>query len=148
PRKGLSMGVMVAIAVAIATAISVGHSKAATPYPDAATARFSVTVTGSGPDVILIPGLASSAATWDGTVAHLKDHYRLHVLNLAGFAGEPAAGNTTGDVLAPSVEAIDAYIKANHLDHPAIVGHSLGGTMTLMLAKAHPDDIGKIVIVD
>lgn len=140
----------VAIIVAIVTAIcvSTSQSKAATPYPDVAKARFSVTVTGSGPDVILIPGLASSAAVWDGTVAHLKDHYRLHVLNLAGFAGEPAGANATGDVLVPSVEALDAYIKANHLQKPVVVGHSLGGLMTLMLAKAHPEDTGKLVIVD
>lgn len=140
----------VAIIVAIVTAIcvSTSQSKAATPYPDAAKARFSVTVTGSGPDVILIPGLASSAAVWDGTVAHLKDHYRLHVLNLAGFAGEPAGANAAGDVLVPSVEALDTYIKANHLQKPVVVGHSLGGLMTLMLAKAHPEDTGKLVIVD
>ena len=140
----------VAIIVAIVTAIcvSTSQSKAATPYPDAATARFSVTVTGSGPDVILIPGLASSGAVWDGTVVHLKDHYRLHVLNLAGFAGEPTGANATGDVLIPSVEALDAYIKANHLQKPVVVGHSLGGLMTLMLAKAHPEDAGKLVIVD
>ncbi len=139
---------LIAIIIAIVAAISSGHARAATPFPDAATARFSVTVTGSGPDVILIPGLASSSAVWDGTVAQLKSHYCLHVLNLAGFAGEPAGANTEGDILAPSVEAIDAYIKANHLQKPVVVGHSLGGLMALMLAKAHPEDAGKLIIVD
>ncbi len=146
--KTTKTGAWFAIAVAIATACFVAtKSHAATPFPDAASERFSVTVTGSGPDVILIPGLASSAATWDSTVAHLKAHYRLHVLNLAGFAGEPAGANATGDILPAEVEAIDAYIKANHLK-PVVVGHSLGGTLTLMLAKAHPEDASKIVIVD
>jgi pimeloyl-ACP methyl ester carboxylesterase len=120
---------------------------AATPWPDAATERFSVSVSGSGRDIILIPGLGSSADTWTGTAAHLKG-YRVHVLNLAGFAGEPAGANAAGDVLAPSVEAIDAYIKANHLNHPVIVGHSMGGLMALMLAKAHPEDAGELVIAD
>lgn len=138
----------IAIAVGIATALVVArHSHAATPFPDAAAERFSVTVTGSGPDVILIPGLASSAATWDGTVAHLKPHYRLHVLNLAGFAGEPAGANAAGDILPAEVEAIDAYIRAGHLK-PVVVGHSLGGTLALMLAKAHPEDVSKIVVAD
>jgi pimeloyl-ACP methyl ester carboxylesterase len=90
---------------------------------------------------------ASSAATWDGTVAHLKAHYRLHVLNIAGFAGEPAGANASGEVVAPTVEAIDAYIKANHL-RPVVIGHSLGGTMGLMLARSHPEDVAKLVIVD
>jgi pimeloyl-ACP methyl ester carboxylesterase len=120
---------------------------AATPWPDAATERFSVSVSGEGRDIILIPGLGSAADTWTGTVAHLSG-YRVHVLNLAGFAGEPAGANATGDVLVPSVEAIDAYIKANHLDHPVVVGHSMGGLMALMLAKAHPEDAGKLVIAD
>ncbi|MGZ3298972.1 MAG: alpha/beta fold hydrolase, partial [Asticcacaulis sp.] len=146
-RRNVAFWAAIAIAITAAS-MSASKSHAATPFPDAAKERFSVTVTGSGPDVILIPGLASSAATWDGTVAHLKDHYRLHVLNLAGFAGEPAGANASGDVLAPTVEAIDAYIRANHLNKPVIIGHSLGGTMSLMLAKAHGDDIGKIVIVD
>ena len=137
-----------AVAVGIATACLVAaKSHAATPYPDAASERFTVTVTGSGPDIILIPGLASSAATWDGTVAHLKARYRLHVVNVAGFAGEPAGANASGAVVAPTVEAIDAYIKANHLK-PVVIGHSLGGTMGLMLAKAHPEDLTKLIIVD
>lgn len=139
---------LIAIIIGIVAAMTAGHSRAATPFPDAATARFSVTVSGEGQDVLLIPGLASSGAAWDGTVADLKNHYRLHVLTLAGFAGEPAGANAEGDILAPSVEAIDAYIKANHLQKPAIVGHSLGGLMALMLAKAHPEDAGKLVIVD
>ncbi len=150
-RKGLSVGAMFAIGIGIAVAVWVGmqnHAHAATPYPDAATARFSVTVTGTGPDVLLIPGLGSSAATWDGTVAKLSGQYRLHVLNLSGFAGEPAATNAKGDILPAEVAAIDAYIEANHLKSPAVVGHSLGGLLGLMLAKAHPEDTGKLVIVD
>ena len=137
-----------AVVIAIVTAVASGHARAATPFPDAAHARFSVAVSGDGPDVILIPGLASSAAVWDGTVDHLKGRYRLHVLNLAGFAGEPAGANAQGDVLAPSVAALDAYIKANRLEHPVIVGHSLGGLMALMLAEAHPEDAGKLIIAD
>ena len=143
----------IVIAIAITAACMSGHArseslKSATPYPDAAGERFSVAVSGTGPDVILIPGLASSADVWNGTVDHLKGHYRLHVLNLAGFAGEPAGANAQGDILVPAVEALDAYIKANHLNRPVVVGHSMGGLMALMLAKAHPEDAGKLVIVD
>ena len=138
---------LLAVIIGIIVALSVSNARAAAPFPDAANERFSVTVTGSGPDVILIPGLASSAATWDSTVAKLSGQYRLHVVNLAGFAGEPAGANATGDILPAEVEALDAYIKANHLK-PVVVGHSLGSLLTLMLAKAHPEDASKIVMVD
>jgi hypothetical protein len=62
---------LIAIIIGIVAAMTAGHSRAATPFPDAATARFSVTVSGEGQDVLLIPGLASSGAAWDGTVADL-----------------------------------------------------------------------------
>ncbi|WP_443750406.1 alpha/beta fold hydrolase [Asticcacaulis solisilvae] len=151
-RKGIFKNPMalLAVIVGIITALYVSsHAHADTVrFPDAQNARFSVTVTGTGPDIILIPGLASSSAVWDGTVAKLKDHYRLHVLNLSGFAGEPAGANAQGDILPAEVEAIHAYIAANHLKSPVVVGHSLGGLLSLMLAKAHPDDARKIVIAD
>src|SRR5579872_5414121 len=55
--------------------------------PEGASKPFTVQVTGEGKPMILIPGLASSAAVWDSTVAHYAAHYQCHVLNLAGFAG-------------------------------------------------------------
>lgn len=113
-----------------------------------ATDRITVTVRGKGPDVVLVPGLACSSAVWDATAKQLEDHYRLHIVQVAGFGGAPASANVSGTVLQPTVDAIDFYIKTNHLKTPAIVGHSLGGLMGMMLAAQHPDDVGKLMIVD
>jgi len=123
---------------------------AATPIaaPAPASDRIIVTVTGQGPDVILIPGLASSAHVWDATVAHISAHHRVHVVQVAGFAGTPAGSNASGPVFEPVVEAIHSYIAANHLQSAAVIGHSLGGTIALRLAIAHPGDAGKMMIVD
>jgi pimeloyl-ACP methyl ester carboxylesterase len=123
---------------------------AAPALPAAAPAsdRITVTVTGQGPDVILIPGLASSAHVWDATVAHISAHHRVHVVQVAGFAGAPAGSNATGPVFEPVVEAIHAYMAANHLQGAAVIGHSLGGTMAMRLGISHPGDAGKILIVD
>jgi len=114
----------------------------------AASDRIAVTVTGKGPDVILIPGLASSGHVWDATVAHLSAHHRVHVVQVAGFAGMPAGSNVSGPLFEPVVEAIHAYVAANHLRGAAVIGHSLGGTMAMRLAIAHPGDAGRIMIVD
>jgi len=123
------------------------HAAAPAVAP-AVSDRVAVTVTGQGPDVILIPGLASSPHVWDATVAHLSAHCRVHVVQVAGFGGMPAGSNASGPVLEPVVEAIHAYIAANHLNGAAVIGHSLGGTMAMRLAIAHPGDAGKIMIVD
>ena len=121
---------------------------AAAPVAAPASDRIVVTVTGEGPDVILIPGLASSGHVWDATVAHISAHHRVHVVQVAGFAGSPAGSNASGPVFEPVVAAIHNYIVANHLEGAAVIGHSLGGTMAMRLAVSHPGDAGKLLIVD
>jgi pimeloyl-ACP methyl ester carboxylesterase len=110
--------------------------------------RITVTVRGKGPDVVLIPGLACSSEVWDATATRLEGRYRLHIVQVAGFAGSLPRANAQGPVVEPTVEAIDAYIKTNKLKAPQVVGHSLGGLMGMMLALEHPEDVRKLMIVD
>jgi pimeloyl-ACP methyl ester carboxylesterase len=111
--------------------------------------RFTVTVEGApnGPAVLLIPGLASSQSVYDAEAKILAPTYRLYRVQVAGFAGAPAAGNATGPILPGIVAELDRYIVANKL-HPAVIGHSLGGLVGLMLADAHPEDVQKLLVVD
>jgi pimeloyl-ACP methyl ester carboxylesterase len=110
--------------------------------------RITVTVRGNGPDVVLIPGLTCSSTVWDATAKRLEGHYRLHLVQVAGFAGAPSRANAKGPILQPTVNALDAYIKTNKLNKPSVIGHSMGGLMGMMLAHQHPEDCGKLMIVD
>ena len=119
-----------------------------TAAADTVSDRITVTVRGKGPDVILIPGLTCSAAVWDATAAHLEAHYRLHLVQVAGFGGLPAKANANGPIIQPVVDALDAYIKTSQLKAPYIIGHSLGGLMGMMLVQQHSEDAGKLMLVD
>lgn len=110
--------------------------------------RISVVVEGSGPDVILIPGLASSRDVWRGLAARLQPSHRLHLVQVAGFAGAPAAHNPQGLVLEPTAAAVAEYIEREHLQAPAVIGHSLGGEVALMLGVRYPDRVSRLMIVD
>jgi pimeloyl-ACP methyl ester carboxylesterase len=114
----------------------------------ASPARFSVAVQGKGPDVIMIPGLMSGREVWDGSVAALEGKYRVHLVQIGGFAGEPTGGNAEGELLPAIVDDLRAYIASKKLSRPALVGHSMGGLLSLMLAERHPDSVGKVLIVD
>jgi pimeloyl-ACP methyl ester carboxylesterase len=147
-RRPSSRLMIIFLAVLAANGVFGRVHAAPVAVPSAAAPRFTVEVTGQGPDVILIPGLASSAAVWDDTVKQLRSRYRLHVIQVAGFAGAPVGANAEGPVLQPSVDALDGYIKSAKLKSPAVIGHSMGGLMGLMLARQHPEDLGRLMVVD
>src|SRR5574338_208748 len=115
---------------------------------DFAPSRFTATVEGQGPDVILIPGLGSSRETYAAEAEHLRGAHRLHLVQINGFAGQAAGANAEGEIIAPLVEELDHYIKAQRLDHPAVIGHSMGGLAGLMLARRHPEDVSGLMVVD
>jgi pimeloyl-ACP methyl ester carboxylesterase len=113
---------------------------------EAAPQRFRVEVSGKGSDVVLIPGLASGGAVWADTAKQLAADHRVHVVQVAGFAGLPAGPNAEGEVLGPLVEEIADYVS--RLDRPAIIGHSLGGLAALEVAALKPEEVGRVMVVD
>ncbi len=48
----------------------------------------------------------------------------------------------------PLADEIVAYIASRRLDHPAIIGHSMGGFTALLIAARHPQAVGRVMVVD
>jgi N-formylmaleamate deformylase len=136
-----SVGVVIVASLALSFGVRL-PLRAQTPDTPSS---FRVQVTGHGRPMILIPGFASSGDVWKTTVARYQDRFECHVITLAGFAGVPP-------IATPLIAAVRAdlatYIQTHHLDHPIVVGHSLGGSLALALAADHPDLVGPLVIVD
>lgn len=109
--------------------------------------RLSVEVEGQGPDVILIPGFGSSREVWRATADRLKATHRVHLVQLAGFAGEPWS-HGDGPFVQPVVDELDRYVREQGLERPAVVGHSMGALVGLQLAQQHPQAVGKLMSVD
>lgn len=152
-RSALTFALM-AVAASASTPVAFAQEIARAPAQapqQVESARFTVVVEGSGPDVILIPGLASPRDVWDGTRAALKAHHTLHIVQIRGF-GDDAGVNAEGPVLEPFVSDLAQYIEAKIIGAgkpaPAIVGHSLGGLSALMMGIRHPALTGKAIIVD
>lgn len=144
-------------ASAIASAIILGvgavaFAVRAEPAPAASQAAFvsdrlSVEVVGSGPDVVLIPGFGSSREVWRAEAERLKATHRVHLVQLAGFAGEPWV-HGDGPFVQPVADELARYVRERRLARPTLVGHSMGGMTAVLLAQQHPDLMGRVMSVD
>ncbi len=110
--------------------------------------HISIEATGAGPAIFLIPGLSSPRAVWDGVVPELARTHRVYLVQVNGFGGDAPGANLKPGILDGMIADLDAYIVRNKVKDAAIVGHSLGGLVGLMFAKAHPDHLSRLMVVD
>jgi pimeloyl-ACP methyl ester carboxylesterase len=100
---------------------------------------------GTGKDVLLVHGWASSSRMWNTLVNALEHKYRFWMLDLPGFGNSPLLD------MPLTVEHYTALVAAfceYHQFRPEIViGHSMGGMLTLKLALMRPDLMDKLVLV-
>lgn len=116
--------------------------------PEIRMDHISIVTMGKGSPVILIPGLACPRAVYDDFTAELAKTHQVILVQVNGFGGDDAGANLKPGLLNGIVADIDAYIAKNKLKNVAVVGHSMGGLVGPMLAKAHPNDVAKLMIVD
>lgn len=126
-----------------APAAGYGHVRA-----DFDSGRFHVRVQGQGRDIILIPGLSSHPDVWAPLVERLQGDWRVHMIHIQGFAGAPTMDNIDGPVSAPVAAEIARYIEEQGLEDTVVIGHSMGGTIAMMLAARHPDLVDRLVVID
>ena len=87
------------------------------------------------------------AKLWRATADRLRTTHRVHLVQLAGFAGEPWT-HGDGPFVQPVIDALATYVQAQGLERPAIIGHSMGGMSAIMLAQQHPELVGRVMSVD
>ena len=100
-----------------------------------------------GRAVILIPGLQGGPWVWQQTIEKLQQDHVVYAVTLAGFDGVPAPGDG-GNLFDRADAALLQLIRRDRLDHPVLVGHSLGGTLALRFASEHPALVAGVVAVD
>ncbi|RHW19444.1 alpha/beta hydrolase [Sphingomonas gilva] len=110
--------------------------------------HISVISIGEGEPVVLIPGLSSPRAVWDGIAPELARTHRVLLVQVNGFAGDDPGANVKPGVLDGVIADLDKLIAREKLEKPAIIGHSMGGLVGMMLASRHPDRVGRLMVVD
>lgn len=103
-------------------------------------------IRGTGQPMILIHGMACSADVWEDVAAYYEDRYELHLVSISGFGNGESIEAT--HILKAIRDEIIEYSKSRGLHQPIVMGHSMGGFLSLWAAAEAPGVFGKIISVD
>jgi pimeloyl-ACP methyl ester carboxylesterase len=91
---------------------------------------------GKGLPVILVHGFAEDGAVWDQLVDQLKDSYRLLIPDLPGSGRSSLLTEETS--MEQLAEDIRSILDAEGIEQCVLIGHSMGGYVTLAFAEKYP----------
>ncbi len=98
---------------------------------------------GDGQLIVLVHGIASSSASWMALAPRLTEHGRVVALDLPGFGRSPLAGRS------PDVESqadlVATFINRLADDPVVLVGSSLGGLISFLVAGRYTDVVDRLV---
>jgi pimeloyl-ACP methyl ester carboxylesterase len=102
---------------------------------------------GDGDEVLLlIHGLSGSSRWWSRNVGELCRDRRVLVPDLIGFGRSRAVGRLPR--IADVADLLLHWVAAMELDRLSIVGHSMGGQISIHLATAAPERVERLALVD
>lgn len=97
------------------------------------------------PAIVILHGLLGASRNWTTIGRALQERFDVHALDLRNHGDSPHAESMRWAEL---VDDLRAYLDANELHEPILMGHSLGGKVAMRFAAAYPERIAKLVIVD
>ncbi|MBY0434231.1 MAG: alpha/beta hydrolase [Cyclobacteriaceae bacterium] len=99
---------------------------------------------GSGRPLVFIHGFCETSEVWQEFVPPLSKEFRVIAIDLPGFGNSP---------LIPAPFSIDQvadqvykWLQENKIERPIVIGHSLGGYVTLSLAARYENLIEGLVL--
>ena len=98
-----------------------------------------------GPAIVFIPGLASGSWTWRDSAMRLGKTHSVYLLTLPGFDGRQPVPGTNFESLSKDLRSL---IETRKLARPVLVGHSLGGTLSLSFAAENSGLVSGVIAVD
>ncbi len=112
----------------------------------AAGAQFHVATTGAGPALLLLHGWPEYWATWQPVMQRLADRFTLVAPDLRGFGASDKPDGPWG----ASRHAADmvALLDAMGLQQVGVVGHDVGGSVMLKLARSAPERLSRLFFFD
>ena len=150
---GIKIGAGAAVlggALSLVTRFAAGRAERLAPalgqFRDVPGGRLHYTDQGSGPAIVLIHGLGGNLRNFaPELVEHLARNHRVIAVDRPG-AGYSTAVGAIPD-LPGQAAMIAALIEALNTGPVTLVGHSLGGALSLAMVQARPDLVARLALI-
>ena len=100
---------------------------------------------GAGPPIVILHGLFGSARNWGAIARRLAEQHRVFALDLRNHGASPWTASMDYAEMAGDVRA---FVERRNLGPVALVGHSMGGKVGMVLALQAPALVERLVVVD
>lgn len=101
-------------------------------------------VTGEGPVVVLLHGFLEDQSIWDSFSNNLSKNNKVITIDLPGFGKSSVFSETHG--MAFMANAVYYVLIEEGIDKCVMIGHSMGGYVTLAFAELYPNKLNGIVL--
>ncbi|MBN8674817.1 MAG: alpha/beta hydrolase [Chitinophagales bacterium] len=93
-------------------------------------------VVGTGQPVVLLHGFGENSDVWNNQVEFLKDSYQLIIPELPGSGQSAMIDDMSMEGMA---EVIKQILDKERIEKCTLIGHSMGGYITLAFAEKYPE---------
>jgi len=101
-------------------------------------------VEGEGQPVMLLHGFLENIHVWDDFIGFLKPDFKVLAMDLPGFGRTSVFGENHS--MPFMADAVKAVMDAEDITGTALVGHSMGGYVSLAFARKFPELLNGVVL--
>ena len=106
--------------------------------------NVNITVAGEGEPILLLHGWGCTGEIFKNIQAVLATAYKTYSFDFPGFGASDEPTEVWG--VEEYTRMVEAFVKENGIERPALMGHSFGGRVSIVFASRN--EVSRVVLVD
>ncbi len=117
------------------------------PTPPFDLCKLNYLESGAGPPLLLIHGLFDSLGTWKKLIPLLSPQFKIYAVDLPAF-GKSVLPDRWERSISGMIESVVGFLDERSIPEVALVGSSMGGSLSLGVAGRHPERVKRLVLIN
>lgn len=97
------------------------------------------------PAIIVLHGVFGTSDNWQSFGKALSERYRVFLVDQRNHGQSPHSDDFDYPAMADDLQE---FVEEHALDHPVVLGHSMGGKAAMFFAVRYPKSLRQLIVVD